>query len=287
MVDNKAWLTTFDNEFDADRYLYHYTNVSTALKIIDGNSLKFSKINRTNDTLESKLKIDFENVDKDTYNTILTWIQSFNDKYSSDLQLLCFSVDEDEPVKDVSFKTKLSDYSRRGFAKPRMWAQYASNNEGVCLIFDKERIISRITEELGDLLIDHKRVKYKDQLFSFKFSDRTVNQIKNNIRIDDNSIGFGIQCHSFLQRNNDFTDYNYFHKLDDWKGEKEYRFLSYYENDLFIENSNDALVGVIIGERIDKTNEHLISMICNEICEVKKITFTIAGSQLYNVHLDE
>lgn len=287
MFDNRAWLTTFDENFNADRYLYHYTSVSTALKIIDGNSIKFSKVNRTNDTLESKLKIDFKNTNNSTNKTILSWIQSFNDVYSNNLQLLCFSVDDDNIVSQENNKSKYSDYSRRGFAKPRMWAQYATNNEGVCLIYDKSKLIEIIKQRLSSLLIRHDRVIYQDQLYSFSFSDEAIRKINNFINLRIDSVGFGIQCHNFLLNNEEFTQYNYFSKLDDWKGEKEYRFLSYNEEDLIIDNSNEALVGVIIGEKTDKTNEHILCMICDKICEVKKITFTIAGCQLFNVHLGD
>ena len=33
-----------------------------------------------------------------------------------------------------SEKIKYNDYTGRGFSLPRMWAQYANNNDGVCFV---------------------------------------------------------------------------------------------------------------------------------------------------------
>lgn len=50
-IDNKAWLTLYDPDY--------FTSIDSAIKILYNGTLKFSKLNRTNDTLESKPKINF------------------------------------------------------------------------------------------------------------------------------------------------------------------------------------------------------------------------------------
>lgn len=129
IIDNKAWFTVFDEEFDSDKYLYHYTEFSKAFKILDGNCLKFSKINRTNDTLESKLKICFDKTNDNgfDYFQLSNLVQLFHEICSYNLQLLCFSMDKKCKNNNVDELTKYSDYSGRGFAMPRMWAQYSNN----------------------------------------------------------------------------------------------------------------------------------------------------------------
>lgn len=286
VIDNMAWFTAFDENFDSSKYLYHYTDINKAFKIIDGDSLKFSKISHTNDTLESKLKINFDSINKDVHKKLVKWIQLFNDNYSSNLQLLCFSMDSDLKNNDVSNLTSLSDYSGRGFAMPRMWAQYASNNTGVCLVYNKQKITNLIERRLRTLLIHKSNVEYENQLFSYIFDKITIDQILDQSNLERTSSGFNIQCHNFLKENMDFTIYNYFRKLDDWKGEKEFRFLAFDEEDLYIKNSNDALVGVIIGEKTDITNERILCMLCYDLCELKKITFTIGGCRLINIHME-
>ncbi len=286
IIDNMAWLTAFDDNFDTGKYLYHYTNIDKAFKILDGNSLRFSKISRTNDTLESKLKINFETMNQKTHRRLIEWIHSFNDNYSGDLQLLCFSMDNELNENNVDSRTRYSDYSGRGFAMPRMWAQYANNNTGVCLVYDKNKLSRLIQRRLNSLLLYHSNVVYKDQLFTYKFSDETIKEIDSLLGVAPESSGFKIQCHTFIKENCDFTKYNYFHKLDDWKGEKEFRYLAYNEKNLDIDGSNDAIVGVVVGEKIDPTNERILCMLCEDLCELKKITFTIDGCRLINIHMD-
>lgn len=281
-----AWLTAFDQSFDSSKYLYHYTDVNKAFKIIDGDSLRFSKVCRTNDTLESKLKINFDSLRKNEYKNLVEWIKLFSDNYSTNLQLLCFSMDSDLKENNVDNRTCLSDYSGRGFAMPRMWAQYASNNTGVCLVFNKQRISELIEKRLRSLLIHNSEVEYKNQLYTYDFDRDTINGILELSKIKENYSAFNIQCHDFLKNNMTFTKYNYFCKLDDWSGEKEFRFLAFNEEELSIRNSNDALVGVVIGEKIDVTDERILCMLCYELCELKKITFTIGGCRLTNVHIE-
>ena len=61
------------------------------------------------------------------------------------------------------------------------------------------------------------------------------------------------------------------------------RFLSYGESDYFIKNIEDALIGIVVGENIEPANENIVKILCNNICEVKKITFTYKGCQLTNI----
>ena len=280
-----AWFTTFDVNFDENKYLYHYTDVSKAFKIIDGDSLRFSKTSRTNDTLESKLKINFNSINTSIHCKLVEWIQLFNGSYSNNLQLLCFSMDKKFQYQPIDERTYFSDFSGRGFAMPRMWAQYASNNTGVCLVYDKKKLTEIIKKSLRSLLIYFDKVKYKNQLYTYDFKNETINLIAGQSNLKENS-GFNIQCHDFLKENKDFTKYNYFYKLNDWEGEKEFRFLAYNEDELYVDNSNDALVGVVIGEKIDDTNKRILCMLCEDLCEVKKITFTIGGCRLKNVHME-
>lgn len=37
-----------------------------------------------------------------------------------------------------------------GLARPRMWEQYGEEHRGVCLVFDRERLHSVVTEQLRD-----------------------------------------------------------------------------------------------------------------------------------------
>lgn len=59
MTHIDVWQTVFAGYFDTNKYLYHYTNIDKAIKIINSNNLRFSPITNTNDTSEAKRKIMF------------------------------------------------------------------------------------------------------------------------------------------------------------------------------------------------------------------------------------
>lgn len=281
-IYNEAWLTIYDSNFSRDRYLYHFTDVEKFVKIIYGKSLKFSKISKTNDTLESKPKI-FE-WDQNT-NDLYEIIKHFRDINQDYLQLLCFTRDIRKINNVPTGKSLYIDYSGRGFALPRMWAQYSKNNTGVCLVFDKTELIHLIEKRLGLSLIHHGAINYISKFQHYKVNfDELSSLIKRINEYQKSRMQQGFADLDFLRSNLDFVKYNYFCKLDDWSGENEYRFLSYGESDYFIKDITDALIGIVVGENIEPANENIIKILCNNVCEVKKITFTYKGCQLTHIN---
>ncbi|WP_411800844.1 DUF2971 domain-containing protein [Aeromonas caviae] len=58
--------------------------------------------------------------------------------------LICFTKDK------ILSGNHLEDMPLRGFCKPRMWAQYAGNHSGVCLIFDESLFSKFFHEQFND-----------------------------------------------------------------------------------------------------------------------------------------
>ena len=55
---------------------------------------------------------------------------------------------------NVYYKTDLRADYYYGYYRPRMWAQYAEQHQGVCLVFDKEKLLKCFEKSLsakGDL----------------------------------------------------------------------------------------------------------------------------------------
>lgn len=280
-ICNEAWLTIYDSNFSRDKYLYHFTEVEKFVKIIYGKSLKFSKISTTNDTLESKPKI-FE-WDQNT-NDLYEIIKHFRDINQDYLQLLCFTRDMKRVNNVPDGKSLYIDYSGRGFALPRMWAQYSKNNTGVCLVFDKNELIRLIKEKLGFSLIYHGAINYISKFNHYKVNSEELSRLLNRINeYKKSKMQQGFADLDFLRSNLDFVKYNYFCKLDDWSGENEYRFLLYGESDYFVKDITDALIGIVVGENIEPANENIIKILCSNICEVNKITFSYKGCQLTHI----
>lgn len=281
------WKPLYADKFDCNKYLYHYTNFETAIKIICGNKLLFSPIGRTNDTSEAKLKIVFEQNDiecKELYREQVKKISEYFCDSTQKVQLLCFSMDAKISEKDkkqywstIGNKYLYYDVSGRGFALPRMWAQYASNNKGVCLVFNREKLEKLINKKIA--FTKATAVKYK------KFFDRyVIDKARMEIlyeRISMMSNG-SLTLLDMIQKDNDFLVYNYFTKLDDWKNEHEYRIVALIDNQnnseyrVPVYKISSCLEGVVIGEQIDLAYEEIIRMLIENKgnkCDVKKIQF--------------
>lgn len=281
-IDNKAWLTLYDPDYVDNKYFYHFTSVDSAIKILDNGTLKFSKLNRTNDTLESKPKINFSGLsEKDDIIALRKHITELNNNM---LQLLCFTMDYPKKNDLVNDTIKYGDYSGRGFSLPRMWAQYAKNNLGICLVFKKAILSKLIQESLGSSLIYSNEITYFNQFNEFDIDMKTSERLLDRIRQHNSLLEKSLSSLDFLKSNIELVKYCYFSKLDDWKGENEYRFLALGDDDYFIKKIDKALSGVIIGEKMPAENQKIISFFCEDICEVKQITFTCNGCNLINIH---
>lgn len=277
-IDHKAWFTLYGNEFDREGYVYHFTSIEKATLILDSNALRFSKITSMNDTLEAKPKMSYKNIPTDSnLDKIISEINTINQNY---IQLLCFAKDNNTVLTSDSRKTLVSDYTGRGFALPRMWAQYAHNNDGVCFVFNKSALLKLIRKGLGCNLICVDDIEYVSQYTPFEFN------YEENLEflLEGSEISKCVGFVDFLKNNKPYTKYNYFYKLNDWLNENEFRILAYGDKNFFVKNISNALVGVIIGENIKPTDEKIIKFFCKDKCEIKKIEFSYNGCTLENIY---
>lgn len=277
ICNSEVWKTIYEEDFDNNSFLYHYTNIQKAFKIIDGNKLKFGRINRMNDTLEAKPKVP--NLNQNDAITFSALIEFLNYTNNSFIQLLCMSIDSENRAFSSSQRQMYADYSGRGFALPRMWAQYADNNNGTCLVFDKTKLSSLIKKQARHRLIKADKVTY---LSHFEPIDLNLNDVIDYSKefINQSHVSKSINISSLLKEHSTFTQYNYFSKLNDWSGEKEYRFLAFDEDDIFIDKIMDSLVGVVVGEKIDTTNLKIIKSLIGKKVDIMKISFTFEGCML-------
>lgn len=301
------WNTWHDNNFNCDEYLYHYTSFENACKILFYNSLRFSAITKTNDTVESKVKFDFIKDGKVEYSIEkIERIKKYFDFLNECVQLLCFSTDENREVNKRVY-TKMDDryyvdMSGRGFALPRMWAQYADNNGGVCLIINKNRFEKEIDKNYSIALIHSDKVLYKDFFERYSIQADVIQNLSNSVSQDENTI---INGYNFFKKNLDYVQYAYFTKYRDWMNEKEYRYLINSDNKTLKEVKNlfTYLDGIVLGENIDPVHEwqilSLVESLNEEISEkenddinrrtikVKKILFDYRFNKLVDVGGEE
>ena len=282
-----AWYTLFDEKLDTKRFLFHYTTIENAVKILFGNSLKFSKISRANDTLESKPRIHIDS-DQELFRNAIRHFREMNNEY---LQILCFTMDSDKECtnefsNELDDKERMTNFAGRGYSLPRMWAQYAANNRGICLVFDQQELIDLIRNSLRSFLLVYQPITYFNRFSSYKISDESICQLLNRINRAKSNEQRTLWNIDFLKDNMDFVIYNYFSKLDDWIGENEFRFVAYGLDDYYVNQIDKALVGIVMGENIEPQNEKIIRSFCPETCELRKIFFSYAGCQLHSVKED-
>ena len=183
---------------DNGKYLYHYTNLNSSIKILKSNSLLFGKLSELNDINELQHPLYFD-----------------------DWSVSNAAHEEINRYQQISLT---QDGDRRGFDIPAMWGHYADKGNGVCIIFDKEKLINVLPPNIFKGPVSY----VKD------FSPDILLQSYNGIIIPF--------------RREEIEDY-FFKKSNDWAYEQEYRILIKVES---IDNNRckldleDAVVGVVI-----------------------------------------
>lgn len=229
-------------DFYNKRFLYHYTNAESLISILHTMSIKTSSFENLNDLNEASI-----------YNFYLGgYKEIFVDRIIKDrCRVFSFTRDSDEP---------------RGFNHPGMWAYYADNNKGACLVFDEKAfrdINANLFQSDKDVWLEN--VEYNGK---FEVDDETIETMDNE----------------------QFIRHNYrklfMTKHPDWAHECEKRLVG-LDLPEFIP-IGDALKGVILGNKFMESG--LIDKLCTEIsnrhsCSYKKITpfsFWECSNMLYD-----
>lgn len=280
----KIWRTLFTDDFDFTQYLYHYTSVEKAIKIIFSKELWFSKISKTNDTTESKLRIQFKTDDSKmliSEDNRTSDIRKYLTQSNDDIRLLCFSRDMALSEEELNFaidlhrnhiKDQYFDISGRGFALPRMWSQYASNHEGVCFVINKKKFDAKL-ESVSYLR--QQVVEYENFLTCYEIKETQLNHLHSRVNKYFNG---RLSFLDLINNDDHFIKYNYFTKQKDWENEREYRYIAAVdgvkEPNIKIEGLFDYVEAIVVGEKIDPAYELAIRKMIENKCDVKKIFFS-------------
>lgn len=244
----------FSDEIDVNHYVYHYTNYSTALEyILPSQTIRFNPYKNTNDPKESKdwfFSMSYSNQDRAAEDSMHHFFSEvgrrFNDLLKSNAKLICFTTD----------KAIASNGNKhlRGFEHPRMWAQYAGNHKGICLMFNKIKLNQLIEDKLNSIgEIFNGDVSYEEgynpDTFNINFADANKNM--------EESVKKHVLKHSRGL---------FFSKFHDWKDECEFRWvlLSSLKNEYEYLNYEDSLEAIIIGADFPKIYEPIIEAYCEK-----------------------
>ena len=218
--------------------IYHYTKANTAIDFILNNQhLKFSHRRESNDPIESRIA---ERVTISTGPEVLKPISEETESDSESLHEFIISLEnkfhqvcfcKNQIEADIASKNYHGDFEGNeeffGFAKPRMWEQYADNYSGVCIAYSKERILA-LNNHIDLLKDDIEYLTYSELSYK-KLGDIYTNRLSN----------LGVE--QYKKENEEIVKKSFFYKHKDYEGENEYRIGTLYDE-------NKCICEVIRGE---------------------------------------
>jgi hypothetical protein len=237
---------------DTSGLVYHYTRASTALEfILHDMRLRLSPLRDTNDPGEEGHPSPVAGVAVDNPTLLSKLSFEINDRMERRM-LACFS--RDRPGKAYHRGLPLGHH---GYARDRMWAQYADSHRGVCLFFDRSTLESSFRGQVanrGIALADD--VSYRDQVAPAvpRYEKETEPTAWLERKVEE------------VARDRSFV------KRLDWESEQEYRLL--FIPDSVLERRpqetidiRDALAAICVGHRFPEGLRPCI----HEVCDREKI----------------
>lgn len=232
-----------------DLFLYHYTSLSSACKIFESNSLKLSNLTNTNDPLEflSPENCGFSSCGDIDYKKVFYELRLLGQKRRNYVRMLCFCKDlfcTSEEWKNEKNQDFADNLLFKGLTRSRMWAQYADNHSGACLVFDKsefQKAFKSLSNDDVEILSD-RAINYTNYLAELETS---LEDINSGARVIYDYSNFYLEedKKKFL-----------FQKCQDYRDENEYRFclinraLNSPDEAMFV-NYGTSLKAVILGQR--------------------------------------
>ena len=252
MLHTKLPAYLYGNEelpYKGDGVLFHYTKFEKFKLIMEDLTLLPSSFERLNDMNEGNVhNMNLSQNFMIMYNT---------DKYIKEkCRIICFSQNYD-----------IKGFGQEGTNHPAMWAHYADNSNGVCIVIDKEAFISKNK----DIFENH----------FYKFEDVEYNLFNTP---DDEKIDFEAETEQeFIKKN---WKPLFFLKHKDWENEDEHRlFIMDYDGKLSIDG---CIKYIVLGRKLFLDNiriKELLDIIVNpsSICYHKFTPHSFA-TMCYNSH---
>lgn len=242
-----------------EQYLYHYTTLETAIEeILYSGQLRLGPFEQTNDPRESQNwgigSVEGARNDR----SFGKLIELINEDRLKRCKVLCLTRDDMEHHR--------LGFGRRGFARARMWAQYAGNHRGICLIFDAAKLDAIINRTLGC------KGKIYKGIVEYTDSVAAVTEA-STFRLEE---GYKGKLEMIVQKHIDqYANTIFFNKNRDWKDETEYRYVFYSDDSQyqFIKIDN-VLKGLVLGVDFPQVYAPVIAYFKKKYClEVRNISW--------------
>lgn len=205
-----------------DGSLYHYTKFDSFLKILDSMTLRSSPLSKMNDLNEADLSgIDWSKdfllmYDAQNYVRTKCSVISFTQNY--DVESNC----------------------REGANNPAMWAYYAENSGGVCIVLDREALIENNDDRLKNVFYTLEDVEYTcEHNPHMEVQPGDCSNVSDLVHKNYKEI--------------------FFKKDIVWKNESEVRF--FVESPEFYLNIKDAIKYIVLGKHLIENREHMCQIL--------------------------
>ncbi|WP_152650547.1 DUF2971 domain-containing protein [Demequina aurantiaca] len=234
--------------------LYHYTSSDAAiLGILANRSIRMSPFQGTNDLWESRplwpnLEGESSRGESTHEDVVSIWedIDRYIRGYS---KVACFTQDWELPA------SAMRPDALRGWAHLSLWAHYGARHTGVCLRFDRDRLVAAFEAGRENAIHQfHGSVRYRSAEFGDGPHGISLEQAEE----------FGIDAVA-LRYAHVHRDRVFFRKHADWASEAEFRLV---RTDLSTEphyfDITDALTGVVLGDAFPNDRmPALLAMLAN------------------------
>jgi len=229
--------------------IFHYTPCKKALeKILPTKKLRFSYFKNTDDPREYK----------DQWYGFINWpitkldvneIHKNLNIVRNQFKLACFCTNNTD-----------DSYKGMGYAKSRMWSQYANHHEGICMAFSTKILEESVKDIMGNAHgVYHDKVNYVEKI-----------QFGNETEINGNELLKQLESQGLKEFaiNHMMNYYKFFFltKVIDYHDESEYRIVVYDPNNKldYIDISN-SIRAIIIGDRVPKDKNQTIKDFCKQL----------------------
>lgn len=285
---------------DIPKRLYHYTRREVALeKILPQRALKLGSLGETNDPREMQewgfpvgnipAGLDISAMDKEGR---LLFLEEMNvlQREANCIRLeewwfLSLSCDDPDLVAPDLTRPDFSHF-KYGYARSRIWAQYAQDHAGICLEFDGPALDKAIrSASQTETNVFCGRVEYHDE-FNLR---RAVTTNSPAFMLDYSAIQKlggenGLRAHIRKHYDSFFLE-----KTPEWASEQEFRWLvneSRDPHDPILVDISTALTAVIVGVKFPSVYEPSVRVLCDSLgVRLERMTWSnrVPHKQLWEV----
>lgn len=251
-------------------HVYHYTTRSAALELIlPSRSIRIGSLGETNDPRETKdwgfgykpIPVIAGTDSEFAFDLhASTKIQSSANRIRrKEWWTFCTSVDALELLPEGPDLPDLNQF-RYGYARARLWAQYAENHKGVCLVFDGPLLDEAIRAAKAEAHLFSGRVTYSDEW------DRNAHRNRYYaLELDYDQVLEGDLDDNLREHIRQNFQPILLEKAKDWESEQEFRWLLNGTKGPYMVDIANAISSVIVGVDFPSVYGPSLRQLCDSL----------------------